>query len=144
MEPQSNSQLRLTSPVFADNAAIPAKYTCRGQNISPPLVISGVPNSTKSLVLILHDPDAPSGDFVHWVVWNIPPGTTAIAEGALPSGAKLGMTSFGKTAYGGPCPPSGMHHYIFELFALRSALDLPAGANRDELLKAMNRSEERL
>lgn len=129
--------MQLKSPEFSDQQMIPIKYTCKGNNISPPLHITDVPEGTVSLTLILHDPDAPGGDFVHWLVWNIPPEVTEIAEGQVPTHASQGMTSFGKPTYGGPCPPSGTHRYIFTLTALDSILDLPLATDRYKLLSAM-------
>jgi Raf kinase inhibitor-like YbhB/YbcL family protein len=133
------SAFRLSSPAFADNAAIPATYTCKGLNNSPPLAISGTPESTKSLALIMHDPDAPSGDFVHWLLWNIHPDVTEIAENAVPPGSMEGTNSFGKPGYGGPCPPegTGTHRYIFELYALDSILDIRDNVGREALQEVM-------
>lgn len=115
--PAAPSQgLTLTSSAFANNGAIPSKYTCDGANVSPPLAISGVPTGTKSLALTVEDPDAPGGTFTHWVAWKIPPSTTSIAEAA-----HLGTeepNGFGKPGYGGPCPPNGLHHYVFTLYAM--------------------------
>jgi Raf kinase inhibitor-like YbhB/YbcL family protein len=110
------STLTLSSSAFANNGAIPAKYTCDGANVSPPLTIAGVPPGAKSLALTLDDPDAPGGSFRHWLVWKIPPSTTSIGEGQ-----HLGVeeqNGFGKPGYGGPCPPSGLHHYAFTLYAM--------------------------
>lgn len=131
--------LKLTSSAFADNQTIPTKFTCNGQNINPPLNIENVPDEAKSLALVMHDPDAVSGDFVHWLAWNISPNTSDLLENSLPNNAILGKTSFGKTQYGGPCPPTktGVHHYVFELYALDSELALPAGSGRDQLLSTI-------
>lgn len=129
---------QLTSPAFANNEAIPDKYTCHGEDISPPLAISGVPPGTVSLALILHDPDAPSGDFLHWTVWNIPASTTELPENRVVAGAVEGLTDFAAVGYGGPCPPSGTHRYFFELYALDAVLDFPAGTNRQTLVAAIN------
>ncbi|HET8575188.1 MAG TPA: YbhB/YbcL family Raf kinase inhibitor-like protein [Candidatus Paceibacterota bacterium] len=131
------TNFKLFSSAFEDGEVIPEKYTCRGEGINPSLEISGVPEGTKSLVLIMHDPDAPSGDFLHWTIWNISQNTMKIPENSVPDNAKEGCTDFGKSGYGGPCPPSGVHHYIFELSALDAKLDLPAGATRAELEKAI-------
>ncbi|OGL26355.1 hypothetical protein A3E49_03020 [Candidatus Saccharibacteria bacterium RIFCSPHIGHO2_12_FULL_49_19] len=133
------SSLNLTSSVFKENDTIPAKYTCRGENISPPLAISDVPSGSKSLALIMHDPDAVSGDFVHWVTWNLPPSTSDFPEGNAPSGATQGKNSAGRNGYMGPCPPvgTGTHHYMFELYALDEILDLDDGTDREELEAAM-------
>lgn len=116
---------QLSSPAFADGQTIPDKYTAKGEDVSPPLSIAGVPDTAKSLVLYVHDPDAPAKDWVHWLVWNIPAGTTDIAEQSVPSGGIQGTNDFVKTAWGGPAPPSGTHTYRFELFALDTELDLP-------------------
>lgn len=115
--------MKLESTVFTPNATIPDKYTCRGDNILPPLVFEGVPSAARSLVLYLHDPDAPAGDFLHWLIWNIPPFTQTITKDSVPSSAVQGINDFGKPGYGGPCPHSGMHRYIFELYALGTLLD---------------------
>lgn len=129
--------MKLTSPVFNHQEAMPAKYTCDGENVNPPLLIAGVPEEAKSLVLIMDDPDAPSGTWLHWTVWNIVPNQKEISENRVPEGAQEGVTSFGRSGYGGPCPPSGEHRYFFKLFALASQLELPAGASREALEKAM-------
>jgi Raf kinase inhibitor-like YbhB/YbcL family protein len=128
----------VSSPAFAANADIPDKYGCKGENVNPPLIISNLPAGTKNVALIMHDPDAPGGDWVHWVVWNINPSTTEMAEDSVPAGAVQGKTSFGNAQYGGPCPPSGTHHYVFDVYALSDAVDLPAGSSREELVKAMD------
>ena len=137
-EPTSN-EFSLTSTVFAKNQPIPAQYTCKGQNTRPPLSINKVPADAKSLTLIMRDPDAPSGEWTHWLVWNISPSTTEIDEKAFLPGAIEGTTSFGKPGYGGPCPPagSGVHHYIFDIYALDGILDLPTSADRNQLEKAL-------
>ncbi len=124
------TNMRLTSPVFNNNEPIPAKYTCDGDNINPPLSIADVPTGTKSLVLIMDDPDATakalqpgSGQaWVHWIIWNLDPATTEIKEGTMVPEAHLGMTSFGKPGYGGPCPPVGRHCYFHKLYALDALL----------------------
>lgn len=119
-ESASSGGMSISSPAFENHATIPAKYTCDGANVSPPLVFSGVPAGTESLSLRVHDPDAPGGDFLHWTVTDIPATTTGIAEGAKPPGLE-GKNGFGKPGYGGPCPPKGeMHGYIFTLTARRA------------------------
>lgn len=128
----------LKSRAFENNGSIPERYTCDGVNISPPLTISGVDPQAKSLALIVDDIDTPRGTWVHWLVWNIPPQTTEIAEGALPAGASQGVTGFGENAYGGPCPPSGSHRYIFRLYALDIVLALSAAEKKPDLEDAMN------
>jgi Raf kinase inhibitor-like YbhB/YbcL family protein len=132
-----DNNMRLTSPAFADAGNIPARFTCDGENINPPLAVSGVPAEAKSLVLIMDDPDAPAGDWVHWTAWNIDPDVTVIAEQSVPAGAVEGLTSFGRPGYGGPCPPSGTHHYQFKLYALDRTLDLPASAKKADIESAM-------
>ena len=129
--------MKISSPNFENKSSIPAKYTCQGNNISPELDISEVPGESKSLTLILEDPDAPSGTWVHWVVWNIPPDTEKIPENVGNKLGVLGTNSSSNVAYGSPCPPSGTHRYFFKLYALGKMLDLPPGSSRDDLLKAM-------
>ena len=126
------AKMKVTSSAFQGGANIPSKFSCDGANRSPPLQISDVPSEAKSLVLIVDDPDAPSGLFTHWAVWNISPQTSTIAEGSVPRGVQ-GTNDFGKSGYGGPCPPSGTHRYYFKIFALDRALDLPFGAKRGQL-----------
>jgi Raf kinase inhibitor-like YbhB/YbcL family protein len=132
------STISITSPAFQAGGDIPAKFTCNGTNVSPELQISGVPNEAKSLVLIVDDPDAPRGLFTHWIVWNIDPKATQIAENSAPAGAVQGTSDFGKRNYGGPCPPSGTHRYFFKMFALDTKLDLKPSARRAELDAAMH------
>ncbi|MBF0505856.1 MAG: YbhB/YbcL family Raf kinase inhibitor-like protein [Nitrospirae bacterium] len=131
------SVLKISSTAFPDNGNIPSKYTCDGTDINPPLFIENVPQEAKSLVLIVDDPDAPMGTWVHWVVWNISPRTKEIKENDSPQGASFGLNDFRKKSYGGPCPPSGTHRYFFKLYALDTALDLPAGAKKGDVEKAM-------
>lgn len=128
---------RLTSSVFENNRSIPAKFTCDGMDINPPLVIQGAPAGTKSLALIVDDPDAPRGIWVHWVVWNFDPKTTEIREDSVPKGAAQGMNDFRKHNYGGPCPPSGTHRYFFKLYALDAQLTIGANSDKAALEKAM-------
>jgi hypothetical protein len=130
-------EMRLSSPDFAQGASIPARFTCEGQNGSPTLAIAGVPAGAQSLVLIVDDPDAPSGTFTHWLIWNIPPGTKSLVGGALPGGAVQGTNDFGSLGYSGPCPPSGTHRYFFRLSALDASLHLAAGASREDVEGAM-------
>jgi Raf kinase inhibitor-like YbhB/YbcL family protein len=131
------SSISITSPAFQGGGDIPAKFTCNGTNVSPELQISGVPKEAKSLVLIVDDPDAPRGLFTHWIVWDIDPKTTQVAENSAPAGAVQGTNDFGKRNYGGPCPPSGTHRYFFKIFALDTKLDLKPSARRAELDAAM-------
>jgi Raf kinase inhibitor-like YbhB/YbcL family protein len=127
----------LSSPNFENNTALPVDFTCDGKNINPALLISDVPRNAKSLTLIMDDPDAPSGDFVHWLLWNVDPKTTQITENSVPDGAFKGINSAGGTGYTSPCPPSGTHHYIFKLYALDDFLSLESGTNKEKLLKNM-------
>ena len=131
--------MQLTSTAFAPNGPIPSRHTCDGENDNPPLSILEVPPEARGLALIVHDPDAVSGDFAHWVAWNLPPDTHEIKSGLVPPNAIEGVNDFGKNGYGGPCPPegTGIHRYRFVLFALDTALELPVSAGRDDLLKAM-------
>jgi Raf kinase inhibitor-like YbhB/YbcL family protein len=127
--------MKVDSTAFSDNGMIPERYTCDGRNISPELHIDGVPDRAKSLALVLEDPDAPSGTFIHWTMWNIRPQTHTIGENGVPPGATEGTTSARKQGYTGPCPPSGTHHYRFKVYALDTELDLPAAATVEQLEK---------
>jgi Raf kinase inhibitor-like YbhB/YbcL family protein len=113
---------------------MPSRFTCDGLNINPPLDIGRIPEHTKSIALIIDDPDAPHTTFIHWVVWNIPV-TTHIEEDSIPG--TEGRNDFHRNHYGGPCPPSGTHRYFFKVYALDSLLDLKAGSAKKELLEAM-------
>lgn len=141
--PAPRQSIRFGSPAFARGKPIPADYTCDGKNISPPLRWSNAPAGTRSFALICDDPDAPGGDWVHWVVYGIPGNALELPENVLPSeslpdGSKQGINSFNKTGYGGPCPPSGRaHRYFFRIFALDTDLDLKPKAARAELESAM-------
>lgn len=136
--------MTLSSAAFADGQAIPDKYTCHGQDISPPLQWSSVPSQAKSIALTVEDPDAPSGTFTHWVIFDVPATTAGFPENvsktaALPNGVQQGNNSFGNIGYNGPCPPGGKaHHYIFKVYALDTILTLDPGAGSQELLNAMN------
>lgn len=135
-------EIKVTSSAFEDGGLIPAKYTCDGEDISPPLQWAGVPEGAGSVALICDDPDAPMGTFVHWVLFNLPAITTELAEDVpadktLPNGAGQGITDFGRIGYGGPCPPSGTHRYFFKIYALDTELALKAGVSKRELLRAM-------
>ena len=132
--------LTVTSPAFADGATIPVKYTCTASNpVSPPLAWSGVPSGTAELTLLVEDPDASPGGFVHWVVYGIPPGTHGLAEGSLPSGAKQGANGRNQDQWHGPCPPVGSapHHYRFTLTAVSKTLGLAPGASAAQVKAAM-------
>ncbi len=138
--------LELKSPAFKHKGKIPAIFTCEGKDISPELNISGVPEGTKSLVLIMDDPDAPMGTWVHWVVYNIPPTIHTLKRNfprkeKLPNGIIQGENSWGKIGYGGPCPPknNGAHKYVFKLYAIDKKLNLPPGARKNEILIAIKK-----
>ena len=134
---KSEQIMVLSSSAFENNGTIPSVYTCDGSGISPPLEISNTPKNTQSLALIVEDPDAPSGTVTHWIVWNIPPQKSQFVEGEKISYPQ-GITIFGKTGYGGPCPPSGTHRYFFKLYALDTVLDLGDGSTKDNLVQAMS------
>ncbi|MBN1486813.1 MAG: YbhB/YbcL family Raf kinase inhibitor-like protein [Anaerolineae bacterium] len=132
----------LTSDAFVPKAAIPGKYTCDGDDISPPLAWGEPPEGTQSFVLIADDPDAPVGVWVHWVIYNLPADSRSLAEAIssdkeLPDGTLQGRNGWRRIGYGGPCPPSGTHRYFFKLYALDVRLDLNAGAGKDKVLEAM-------
>jgi Raf kinase inhibitor-like YbhB/YbcL family protein len=134
--------LRISSRTFDHGKFIPDKYTCNGENISPHLAWTDVPHAAKELVLIVDDPDAPSGTFVHWLAYNLTPTQTELEEGlpaaaTLPNGIRQGSNSFRKIGYAGPCPPKGTHRYYFHLYAVDSNLDLPPGVNRDKVDRAI-------
>jgi len=128
--------MKITSSAFENNQLIPSKYTCDGENINPPLLISDVPTEAQSLVLIMDDPDAPMGTWVHWTLFNIDSKTIEIAEDSVPSGAIQGRTNSANN-YGGPCPPSGTHRYFFKLYALDTELDLTAEADKAQIEQVM-------
>jgi|SRR5581483_9329792 len=131
-------RLEIISPVFRHGSPIPRQYTCRGQNVNPPLNIFDAPKGTESLTLIMHDPDAVSGDYLHWLIWDIPPSTESIPVNSVPIGAVQGQNGSGQTGYTGPCPPAGggTHHYIFDFYALDTTLDLPANSTIEDVIKA--------
>lgn len=129
--------MKLTSSAFQNQQPIPSKYSCDGENVNPQLQISEVPEGAKGLVLIVDDPDAPGGTFTHWLLWNIPVEAKTIEENSVPVGAVAGTNDFGKNSYGGPCPPGGVHHYHFKVYALGTGLDLDSSAKKEDLEKAM-------
>jgi Raf kinase inhibitor-like YbhB/YbcL family protein len=131
--------MQIKSTSFTNNQQMPDRFTCRGENINPNLGLENIPATAKSLVLLMHDPDAVEGDFTHWLVWNIEPTTKQILEDSAPTGSVEGINDFGRVGYGGPCPPrgSGSHRYTFELYALDQPLDLPSTTNGDDLRKAI-------
>lgn len=131
-----SSSMQITSPAFENNGSIPSVYTCDGADANPPLALSSIPQNAKSLVLILDDPDAPGGTWDHWIVFNIPPTVKEIQENSTPQGVE-GMTSWGRPGYGGPCPPSGTHHYHVKLYALDTMLSLTRFATKADVEAAM-------
>jgi len=133
---ENSQSLTLTSPAFVSHGDIPAKYTCDGKNINPPLEISGAHADAQTLVLIMDDPDAPAGTWDHWLKFNIPITTKIILEGKEPSGIS-GVGTGGELTYAGPCPPDKTHRYFFKLYTLDIELALPAGSNKAEIEEAM-------
>ena len=144
-EKAGKDNMQLTSTAFAEGGAIPAKYTCDARNVSPPLKWSGVPAGAKSLALIVDDPDAPAGTWVHWVLYDLPASASELPEDLAKSqyvagGAKQGLNDFKHLGYGGPCPPHGKpHRYFFKLYALDSSLDLKPGLMKKDLENAMDK-----
>ncbi|HWR82074.1 MAG TPA: YbhB/YbcL family Raf kinase inhibitor-like protein [Candidatus Deferrimicrobium sp.] len=134
--------ITITSAAFKEGDLIPKRHTCDGSDVSPPLTFTGVPNGARSLALICDDPDAPVGNWVHWMLFNLPPDTIGLAEAVprdstLPNRARHGVNDFGKFGYGGPCPPSGTHRYYFKVYALDSNLNLTGRVTKASLLSAM-------
>jgi Raf kinase inhibitor-like YbhB/YbcL family protein len=144
-EKAGKDQMQLTSTAFTEGAAIPAKHTCDAKNVSPPLKWSGVPPGAKSLALIVDDPDAPAGTWVHWVLYDLPATTSELGEDVpknqyVAGGAKQGLNDFRHLGYGGPCPPPGKaHRYFFKLYALDAVLDLKPGLTKKDLESAMEK-----
>ncbi len=139
---EDKAEIKLASAAFKDSQQIPGPYTCDGVNISPPLEWSGVPKTATTVAIIVDDPDAPSGTFVHWVLYNLPAENMGMVENVpasenLKAGGFQGKNDFGKFGYGGPCPPSGTHRYFFRIYALDSELPLKAGATKAEVIRAM-------
>lgn len=139
--------MRLTSTAFQPNSAIPSRFTCEGENISPEFSWGDAPRETKTFALVIHDPDAPrAGGFTHWVLYNIPAGRSSLPENVrhgdnLSGGGMQGVNDAGKQGYMGPCPPSGNHRYYVRLYALDAELPLAPGANHTELAAAMRSHE---
>ena len=127
--------LEITSAAFQDGGTIPIRHTCDGENVSPPLSFAGAPVATRSLALVVDDPDAPVGTFTHWLAWGIDPSAAGLDEGQ--AALREGRNGFGTTGYAGPCPPHGRHRYFFRLHALDTDLDLQPGADRDQLDRAL-------
>jgi Raf kinase inhibitor-like YbhB/YbcL family protein len=139
---ERRSPMELTSSAFQHEGKIPDKYSCKGQDISPPLKWVNAPAGTKSFVLVCDDPDAPVGTWDHWLLFNIPASVSELPEGIpsqpeLSNGARHGRNSWGRNDYGGPCPPGGTHRYFFKFYALDITLDLKPGAAKREIMKAM-------
>ena len=134
----ANGIMQIRSSAFAADQRIPDLYTCVGENISPELLWQNIPTGTKSLTLIVDDPDAPGGTFTHWIAYNIPANWPGLPAGHV-NGFKTGKNSFNKLGYGGPCPPKGdgQHRYVFKLYALDKMLDLPANVDRDTIINAI-------
>jgi len=131
-----NSSMDVTSAAFANGARIPQMYTCDGAGVSPPIAWDGVPGDAKALALVVDDPDAPGGTYVHWVVFDIDRAVTGIGEGSVPAGARQAKNSAGDAAYTGPCPPKGkgIHHYRFTVYALRAPIGAKNGAAANDVL----------
>ncbi|OGO32089.1 MAG: hypothetical protein A2136_03300 [Chloroflexi bacterium RBG_16_54_11] len=130
--------IQITSSAFKDGDKVPSRYTCDDQNVSPPLAWTGIPTGTKSLTLIMDDPDAPAGTWVHWVLYNLPPSLAGLEQG-ISGGGTDGKNDFTRTGYGGPCPPKGSNHrYFIKLYALDTVLDLKAGATKGQLESQMS------
>ncbi|MBW8684586.1 YbhB/YbcL family Raf kinase inhibitor-like protein [Chitinophaga rhizophila] len=135
MENNTKITLKVTSSAFNHEGMIPAKYTCEGEEVNPPLQIDQIPSGTRSLVIIMEDPDAPNGTFDHWLVWNIPPASAMIGGDSVPG--ICGKNGGGNTGYYGPCPPSGQHRYFINVYALDTMLELEGGADKAALRSAM-------
>lgn len=140
--PDHKSEIKLTSAAFKEGQPIPRQYTCDGVNVSPPLEWSGAPKAAKTIAIVVDDPDAPAGTWVHWVLYNLPAENIGLVENVpatetLKAGAFQGKNDFEKIGYGGPCPPSGTHRYFFKIYAVDGELPVKAGATKAELEKAM-------
>jgi Raf kinase inhibitor-like YbhB/YbcL family protein len=135
-------EIKITSPAFEEGGLIPKKYTCDGNNVSPPLKWDFVPRGTESIAIIYEDPDAPSGTWMHWILFNLPAECRELAENlpddeTLPDGTRQGINDFGSIGYSGPCPPWGIHRYFFKIFALDCTLDIVHLVDKDILNLAM-------
>jgi Raf kinase inhibitor-like YbhB/YbcL family protein len=142
MDPKNEtpeSGMQIISPAFQDGETIPDQYTCHGQDVNPPLNFFNIPADAQSLALIMHDPDAPMGDYTHWILWDMPTSTETITTNKVPIGAVQGLNDNDELGYAGPCPPNGTgtHRYIFELYALGSSLGLESGSSRAQLQQTM-------
>ncbi len=129
--------MRLESTAFINNGTIPKEFTCDGRNVPPIFAFVDAPQGTRSMALVMEDPDAPKGNFTHWLIWNIDPQGGIISGDYLSADTKEGTNDAGMVGYTGPCPPSGRHRYIFTLYALGDMLSLPVGSSKDELLRSM-------
>jgi Raf kinase inhibitor-like YbhB/YbcL family protein len=139
---EGGKQMEITSQAFGQGEMIPPRYTCNGENVSPPIAWKGVPDGTRSITVICEDPDAPMGIWVHWVYYDIPPQASPLpenipAEERPAAGGTQGITDFLTIGYGGPCPPSGTHRYFFRVFAVDTELNLPPGSTKEEVLSSM-------
>jgi Raf kinase inhibitor-like YbhB/YbcL family protein len=136
-EPPKTDNLKISSPAFLNKGDMPGKYTCDGENVNPSLRIENVPPEAKSLALVFDDMDAPRGTYVHWILWNIAPGTREIKENSVPEGAIQGTNDFKKQSYGGPCPPTRAHRYVLRVYTLDIRLQLDPSSTKTDLEKAM-------
>ena len=141
--PDQKSEIKVTSVAFQQGQPIPRQYTCAGVNVSPPLEWSGLPKTARTIAIVVNDPDAPGGSWIHWVLYNVPADNIGFVENVpmsetLKAGGFQGKNDFGKIGYGGPCPPSGTHRYFFKLYAVDAELPLKAGATWAELDKALD------
>jgi Raf kinase inhibitor-like YbhB/YbcL family protein len=139
--PEAPATIRVTSEAFADGEAIPVRYTCDGDDLSPPLAWTGVPDEARGLALLVEDPDAPDGTFVHWTLFDVPADSPGLEAGEVPTSAREGENSFGDHGYGGPCPPDGdqPHRYVFVVYALDGTLGVDAGASPADVRAAIGR-----
>src|SRR5215207_4010971 len=138
--PDAPSEITVSSSAFQDGQPIPARFTCEGDGEAPPLSWKGVPDDAAALALVVDDPDAPGGTYVHWVVLDMPVETPGLEDGALPTGAVEAKNSAGRAGYAGPCPPSGTHHYRFTIYAMSAPTGLDADAGLDKALAAIEAS----
>jgi Raf kinase inhibitor-like YbhB/YbcL family protein len=129
--------MKISSPAFPYEGQIPPEYTCDGADINPPFDIEDIPEQAVSLAFVIDDPDAPMGNWNHWLIWNIDPRVDHIAENSVPANGVFGTNSSGEQVYHGPCPPMGSHRYFFKLYALDTMLDIPMGSERDDFLNAI-------
>ena len=138
---QTGISLGLRSPAFAEGGRIPARFTCDGENVSPPLTWNRVPIEARSLAVVMQDPDAPGGAFTHWTLWDLSRRSVGLNADRVPDDALEGRNGFGTTGYSGPCPPEDdpAHRYLFRLYALNADLDLPAGASPGTVMEAITR-----